>query len=961
MVNEGRAPPIVPAAARRMYPVISPPLNQDALSRPAGGASAPRSPPAPIPTGSPPPPPSRLPRPTVRSLDGAAAAALRSTLAVPTYAAAIELLARLVTAAGATDVAIAAHPHALAMTVRHSGRRGGDGDGGCSGGGGGHDLLLHADGGPGLADLAEVAEVTLAPARATPGRPATPLRLRPTVAGLTAVPTNAVPDSLVGVGGGGLFGKDSAATMATIAVRRLFARVPVRRRLTVTTPMASVMADARRRLLPLAAAHPRSRLSLTDATGVVWLDVPPAAATAAGASADGVPRGAATAASAAAGGASPDRVAALFGPATARQLVPLCAVEATGGVSVRGAASMVALGGAGGPAAADVQVLLLGGVPAAATGAAVAAAVAAWRRHAPYPPRAVVGGAGRHRTPAFLLDLRLRAGLWAYDAITGAAAAARRRPRPMRPPRPAACADTSANVDAECGARGGDHVESLLAAVAVALDAAFAALFRRCPSPAASPPTDGVDIDASVGGHPRQARLGLRAAKRRRIGVEVLVAGSLGDGHKDPVPTGASGGTAAATSTVPRGGAFAGDLIPRRSLATDRGAHTTSAVATGASATDKAAASAAARCPPSASSWASRLTHRSAAEIRAAQAARSRLWTTPQPFGSGRRVRAAGAGRGGDDNSGLCGSALPLSTDGAWSSGVPLRVSRGQLRRARLLGTAASAVLLLAIDGVIVAVDQHAADERVRFEVLRGVAAAQLRDALYDGGGAAAGEARGATPLPSAALRAPVALHLGAADAATLGGRTAEAAALGWTLERIPPTPPKGGGASRRDGSPAGEWSLTGVPVVAGVPVVGVAAFRSWLASPPPRPAVPPPAASRVGGVGERAETDAGGAAHPTPPFAVVLPPPFIAALAARACHTAVRFGDVLPRAAAAELLHRLAAAANPFVCAHGRPAVVPLAILGGGGLEGGGGGTAGETGPTPAIAGPGIPPWGYR
>lgn len=944
MVEGGRAPPLVPAAARRMLPGNSPPFPHAALSPQVGGASAPRSPTSPPPAGSPPPPPSRLLRPAVRSLDGAATAALRSTLAVPTYAAAVELLARLVTAAGATDVVIAAHPHALAMTVRHRGGRGG------------HDLLLYADGRPGLAEVAEVAEVTLMPAPATPGRLAIPLRLRPTVAGLTAVPTTAVPDGFPSGGGSGE--KEDAADTVTIAVRRLFARVPVRRRLTVTTPVASVMTDARRLLLPLAAAYPRSRLCLTDSAGVVWLDVPPAAVASAAAVAVGTPREATRATPAAAGGASPDRVAALFGPATARQMVPLRAVEAAGSVSVRGAASMVAVGGAGGPAAADVQVLLLGGVPALATGAAAASALAAWRRHAPYPPRAVVGGAGRHRTPAFLLDVRLPAGWWTHAAVTTAAMATRRRPWPMRPPRPVAGADASVGTDSEGRARGCDPVESLLAAVAAALDAAFASLFRRCPSPTASPSTDGVDVVAPAEGHPRQARLSLRRAKRRRIGVEVLVAGPLGGEHKDPE---ARVRIAPAATTAPRGGAFAGDLIPRRSLPMGGSAHTARVVAPGAASAGAVAVAAAARCPPSAASSASRLTHRSAAEIRAAQAACSRLWTAPQPAGSGRRVRAAGAARGGHGSGGLCGSAFPLPTDGAWSSGVPLRVSRGQLRRARLLGTAASAVLLLAIDGVVVAVDQHAADERVRFEALRGVAAAQLRDALYDGGGVAAGGANGATPLPSAALRAPAALHLGAADVAALGGRAAEAAALGWMLERAPPTPPRGEGAGRGNGSAAGEWTLTGVPVVAGVPVVGVAAFRSWLASPPPRPLPRLPAASRVGGWDDEVAREAGGAAHSTPPLAVVLPPPFIAALAARACHTAVRFGDELPRAAAAALLRQLACAANPFVCAHGRPAVVPLAVLGGEGVEGGGGGAAGETDPTSATAALGIPLWSYR
>ncbi|GAB0492816.1 hypothetical protein MMPV_004086 [Pyropia vietnamensis] len=919
-----------------MLPAISVPLPRDVSLRPSRGASPLRSPPPPPATGGPPPGLGRLlPRPAVRSLDGATTAALRSTLSVPTYAAAVELLARLVIAAGATDVVIVAHPHALAVTVRHRGGRGGDNGGG--GGGGGHDLLLHSNDGSGLADLAEVAEVTLTPAPASSGRPATPLRLRPTVAGLTAVPTPAVPDDCSPGGGGGgheLAGRDAAAATATISVRRLFARVPVRRRLTVTSPVGSAMVDARRRLLPLAAAHPCSRLCLTDAASVVWLDVPPATAAAVGAH-----REAATAASAGVGGASPDRVAALFGPATAQQMVPLRTVAAAGGVSVRGAASTVAVGGIGGPVAADVQVLLLGGVPATVGGAAVASAVAAWRRHAPYPPRAVVGGRAATECP-----------------LAAAAAAARRRPRPTRPPRLAAGADASTGTDADSGAAPGDPVEALLAAVAAALDTAFVAFFRRCPSPLATPSTDGVGVDAPIGKRPRQARLGLRAAKRRRIGVEVLVADPLGGGHKDPAPTWPKGGAAAAFGTTPPGGSFAADLIPRRSLACGSDA-------TGVHTSAVAAATAVAQCRPLGASSASRLTHRSAAEIRAAQAASSRLWTVPQPVGCGRRVQVAGAGRGGDGGSrsgaggaGEYGMALPLPTDGAWSASVPLRVSVGQLRRARLLGTAASAVLLLVIDGVVVAVDQHAADERVRFEALRGVAAAQLRDA---GGGAG-----GAMPLPTAALRVPAALHLGAADVAALGGRIAEAAALGWKLERVPTTSPKRrGAAGRGDANTAGEWTLTGVPVVAGVPVVGAAAFRSWLASPPLR--LPPlmPAASRMrAGEGKEvdADVDAGGAPLPPPPLAVVLPPPFIAALAARACHTAVRFGDVLPRAAAAALLRRLAAAANPFVCAHGRPAVVPLAVLGGR-VGGGGEGTAGASGLTVATVAPGIPPWAYR
>lgn len=41
------------------------------------------------------------------------------------------------------------------------------------------------------------------------------------------------------------------------------------------------------------------------------------------------------------------------------------------------------------------------------------------------------------------------------------------------------------------------------------------------------------------------------------------------------------------------------------------------------------------------------------------------------------------------------------------------------------------------------------------------------------------------------------------------------------------------------------------------------------------------------------------------------------------------RFGDVLSRSASLELVRQLAACAHPFVCAHGRPSVVPLCVVG--------------------------------
>lgn len=43
-----------------------------------------------------------------------------------------------------------------------------------------------------------------------------------------------------------------------------------------------------------------------------------------------------------------------------------------------------------------------------------------------------------------------------------------------------------------------------------------------------------------------------------------------------------------------------------------------------------------------------------------------------------------------------------------------------------------------------------------------------------------------------------------------------------------------------------------------------------------------------------------------------------------------VRFGDVLSSSKCHELIRKLAACAYPFCCAHGRPSVVPLCVVGG-------------------------------
>jgi DNA mismatch repair protein MLH3 len=50
--------------------------------------------------------------------------------------------------------------------------------------------------------------------------------------------------------------------------------------------------------------------------------------------------------------------------------------------------------------------------------------------------------------------------------------------------------------------------------------------------------------------------------------------------------------------------------------------------------------------------------------------------------------------------------------------------------------------------------------------------------------------------------------------------------------------------------------------------------------------------------------------------------------LAYRACHSAVRFGDVLTPQRCADIVRQLATCRFPFQCAHGRPVLCPLLDL---------------------------------
>ena len=198
---------------------------------------------------------------------------------------------------------------------------------------------------------------------------------------------------------------------------------------------------------------------------------------------------------------------------------------------------------------------------------------------------------------------------------------------------------------------------------------------------------------------------------------------------------------------------------------------------------------------------------------------------------------------------------------------VPGVVTAQSLQGARL-AACVPGTYLLALDaaGCLVAVDQHAADERVLLERMQGRA-----------------------PVSAAAAAVPCSLHMGLSPAqcAALATHAQGLAAWGWAW-----TAPARGQAEV-------EVEITAAPCVEGV-VLGEQHFGEWLHSLAPLPPPEPPAAS--------------------PP-----PPRVRALLASKACRLAVMFGDDLQPPEGAALLRSLARTRQPLRCAHGRPTTVPL------------------------------------
>lgn len=225
---------------------------------------------------------------------------------------------------------------------------------------------------------------------------------------------------------------------------------------------------------------------------------------------------------------------------------------------------------------------------------------------------------------------------------------------------------------------------------------------------------------------------------------------------------------------------------------------------------------------------------------------------------------------------------------------VPRAVTRPMLQSAVSIGQAGLKFVAAMCGGVLVLLDQHAADERIILERLTAEVAA----------GAGAGPHVRACHPPLTFCATLEEVDLIAKHAARL-------TRWGWAVEVRPREDrnrprPDPAACMRCDAPPSpAEWdrcalrpeanvSVGRVPCVDGR-ALGVADLQDYLAQ-----------LERTGG-------------------ARAMPSGIVSALASRACRSAIKFGDALDGPACAAMVEDLKRTTMPFQCAHGRPTCVPI------------------------------------
>ncbi|KAF6251124.1 hypothetical protein COO60DRAFT_671380 [Scenedesmus sp. NREL 46B-D3] len=251
---------------------------------------------------------------------------------------------------------------------------------------------------------------------------------------------------------------------------------------------------------------------------------------------------------------------------------------------------------------------------------------------------------------------------------------------------------------------------------------------------------------------------------------------------------------------------------------------------------------------------------------------------------------------------------------GSSSSGslVPGSVSRQQLQQAYTLDQVDSKMVVVRCGSVLLAVDQHAADERVQLEALQEQLAVQLRQqreqaqqehATQHSHQQQAGLAQQQDQLllQRQRLVPGTALQLTMAESKALAQYKQQVEAWGWQVHLQDSTAAAAGSATAGcagAGSVNSPALLQEVPLIAGVQL-GAFDLQLYL----------------------HQLLETGGSANQPPPGVVRV-------VKSKACRSAVMFGTQLSRQQCVELVQRLGEAQLCFCCAHGRPTTVPLIDL---------------------------------